>query len=148
MKWLLIGFIRVWRAVVSPLYGEVCKYYPSCSAFGLEAVQTHGALRGCWLTMRRIVRCNPWSSGGYDPVPGTPAAFDWEREQNGQNASPRIDPDNAGFSGSIGETGSAVDVTAEDPTVRQNISDTDCCVSHSRSASPPVVHKPDARGVN
>lgn len=81
MKWLLVGFIKLWRAVISPLYGNVCKYYPSCSAYGLEAVQVHGALRGSWLAAQRIVRCNPWSSGGYDPVPGTPAAAEWEREQ-------------------------------------------------------------------
>ncbi|HHV21377.1 MAG TPA: membrane protein insertion efficiency factor YidD [Propionibacterium sp.] len=81
MKWLLIGFIRLWRAVISPIYGNVCKYYPSCSAYGLESVQVHGALRGSWLTISRIVRCNPWSSGGYDPVPGTAAAEEWAREQ-------------------------------------------------------------------
>lgn len=81
MKWLLVGFIRLWRAVISPIYGNVCKYYPSCSAYGLEAVQVHGAARGSWLTVSRIARCNPWSKGGYDPVPGTPAAEEWAREQ-------------------------------------------------------------------
>lgn len=74
MKHLMIAFIRIWRAVISPLYGNVCKYHPSCSAYGLRAVQTHGAIHGGWLTIHRIVRCNPWSLGGYDPVPGTPEA--------------------------------------------------------------------------
>lgn len=71
MKYLIIGFIKVWRAVISPLYGEVCKFHPTCSAYGLEAVQLHGAARGSWLTIRRILRCHPWQQGGIDPVPGS-----------------------------------------------------------------------------
>lgn len=74
MKYLLIGFVKVWRAIISPLYGDVCKYYPSCSAYGLEALQLHGALRGSGLTVRRIVRCHPWAHGGFDPVPGSELA--------------------------------------------------------------------------
>lgn len=72
MKYLLIAFVRAWRAVISPLYGDVCKYYPSCSAYGLEALRIHGALRGSWLTVRRLARCHPWAAGGIDPVPGSP----------------------------------------------------------------------------
>ncbi len=71
MKYVLIGLLKVWRAVISPLYGDVCKFYPTCSAYALDAVTSHGALRGSWLTVRRLVRCHPWSLGGYDPVPGT-----------------------------------------------------------------------------
>ena len=71
LAWLMIGFVRMWRAVVSPLYGDVCKFYPSCSSYGLTALETHGAIRGGWLTLRRLVRCHPWSLGGYDPVPGS-----------------------------------------------------------------------------
>ncbi|MDR1806311.1 MAG: membrane protein insertion efficiency factor YidD [Propionibacteriaceae bacterium] len=80
MKWLLIGFVKAWRAVISPAYGNVCKFYPSCSAYGLEALQVHGALKGSWLILRRLARCHPWSSGGYDPVPGTPKAAAWAVE--------------------------------------------------------------------
>lgn len=81
MKHILIAFVRVWRALVSPLYGDVCKYHPSCSAYGLESLQVHGALKGSWLIVHRLVRCNPWSLGGYDPVPGTPAHAAWLAEQ-------------------------------------------------------------------
>ena len=68
---LLIGFFRLWQLLVSPLYGQTCRFYPSCSAYGLEAVRVHGAARGSWLTLRRIGRCNPWNHGGVDPVPPT-----------------------------------------------------------------------------
>lgn len=71
MKYLLIAFVKAWRLLVSPLYGNVCKFYPSCSEYGLEALQRHGALRGSWLIVRRIARCHPWSLGGVDPVPGS-----------------------------------------------------------------------------
>jgi uncharacterized protein len=69
MKHLLIGFIRAWRFAISPLYGQVCRYHPTCSAYALEAVTEHGAIRGTWLSVRRIARCHPWAAGGYDPVP-------------------------------------------------------------------------------
>ncbi|MDR1790768.1 MAG: membrane protein insertion efficiency factor YidD [Propionibacteriaceae bacterium] len=69
MKHLMLGFIRFWRAVISPWYGNVCKYYPSCSAYALEAVTRHGARRGGWMAVKRIARCHPWAAGGVDKVP-------------------------------------------------------------------------------
>jgi putative membrane protein insertion efficiency factor len=66
---VLVAFIRGWRAVVSPLYGNVCRYHPSCSAFGLGAVQQFGVFRGSAMTVWRILRCNPWARGGIDDVP-------------------------------------------------------------------------------
>ena len=66
---LLIACMKAYRKVVSPLYGDVCRYYPTCSAYALEALTTHGAMRGLSLTVRRILRCVPWATGGIDPVP-------------------------------------------------------------------------------
>lgn len=69
MKHLLIALLRVYRFAISPMYGQVCRYYPSCSAYALESVQVHGSLRGSWLAVRRLGRCHPWADGGLDPVP-------------------------------------------------------------------------------
>jgi uncharacterized protein len=69
VKYVLIGLLKAYRAVISPLYGQVCRYYPSCSAYALEAVTKHGAARGTVLTVRRLARCHPWAAGGLDPVP-------------------------------------------------------------------------------
>ncbi len=71
MKYVLMGLIRLYQIVLSPVVnwrGSVCKYYPSCSHYGYEAVKTHGAVRGGGMTVWRVLRCNPWSGGGYDPV--------------------------------------------------------------------------------
>jgi len=81
VKYPLIWFVKGWRKFISPLYGDVCRYYPSCSAYGLRSLEVHGAIKGSWLTVTRIVRCNPWSAGGMDPVPGTPEAEAWAQEQ-------------------------------------------------------------------
>jgi putative membrane protein insertion efficiency factor len=69
MKYVLIWLLKGYRFAISPLYGQVCRYHPTCSAYALEAVQTHGAVRGTWLAARRVARCHPWAAGGFDPVP-------------------------------------------------------------------------------
>ena len=62
--------IRAYRVIFSPWVGFNCRYQPTCSAYALEALQKHGAIKGGWLAAKRIARCNPWGSCGYDPVPG------------------------------------------------------------------------------
>ncbi|MFJ3957311.1 membrane protein insertion efficiency factor YidD [Arthrobacter sp. NPDC090010] len=66
----LIVLLKLYRLAVSPLYGQVCRYFPSCSAYALESVTVHGAVKGSFLAARRLVHCHPWSEGGLDPVPG------------------------------------------------------------------------------
>lgn len=68
-KYLLLGFIRLYQLTISRMIGPVCRYHPSCSHYGYEAVKVHGALKGSVLTAWRILRCNPWSAGGFDYVP-------------------------------------------------------------------------------
>lgn len=64
-----IGLVRTYQWTVRPLIGPNCRFFPSCSDYAIEAVRTHGALTGSGLAARRILRCNPWHPGGYDPVP-------------------------------------------------------------------------------
>ena len=66
---ILILLLMAYRKVVSPLYGQVCRFFPSCSAYALEAVTVHGAVKGSWLALRRLARCHPWNAGGVDHVP-------------------------------------------------------------------------------
>lgn len=66
---LAVILLRVYRAAISPLYGDVCRYYPSCSAYALGAVQEHGLVVGSALAARRLIRCHPWAEGGVDDVP-------------------------------------------------------------------------------
>ncbi len=69
---LLRGFVRLYQLAVSPFLGPSCRFVPTCSHYAREALLRHGAVKGSWLALRRIVRCHPWSGWGYDPVPQAP----------------------------------------------------------------------------
>jgi putative membrane protein insertion efficiency factor len=66
---LLRGLVHVYRVTLSPLLGPGCRFEPSCSAYALEALERHGARRGSWLALRRVLRCHPFHPAGFDPVP-------------------------------------------------------------------------------
>jgi putative membrane protein insertion efficiency factor len=66
---LFIVLIKIYQLILSPLLGAQCRYTPTCSQYGVEAIKKHGAFKGGWLTLKRIARCNPWGGHGHDPVP-------------------------------------------------------------------------------
>ena len=76
MRKLLILLISAYRYLISPLLGNHCRFYPSCSNYAVTAIERFGAARGSWLALRRLSRCHPWHPGGFDPVPGTAAKKD------------------------------------------------------------------------
>jgi putative membrane protein insertion efficiency factor len=65
------GFVRVYQLTLSQLLGRQCRFLPTCSHYAMEAIEHHGALRGGWLAVRRVLRCHPFAAAGYDPVPRT-----------------------------------------------------------------------------
>lgn len=65
----LILLIRIYQYTLSPFIGRNCRYTPTCSNYGIEAIKKYGAIKGGWLTLKRILSCNPWGGSGYDPVP-------------------------------------------------------------------------------
>jgi len=71
--------VRAYRLILSPWVGHGCRFQPTCSAYSLEALERHGGLKGGWLTLRRLARCQPWGGHGYDPVPGTDPEHDARR---------------------------------------------------------------------
>lgn len=82
LKQPLIWFVKGWRRFISPMYGDVCKYHPTCSAYGLRALEVHGAVKGVGLIIGRLARCHPWSMGGVDYVPGSPEAEAWNSQRS------------------------------------------------------------------
>ena len=66
---LMILLIRIYQITLSPYIGRNCRYTPTCSNYGIEAIKKYGAIKGGWLTIKRILSCNPWGGSGYDPVP-------------------------------------------------------------------------------
>ncbi len=71
-RWLaapFIGLVRLYQLTLSPWLGMNCRFQPTCSAYAIEALESHGLLKGGWLALRRIARCHPWGGSGYDPVP-------------------------------------------------------------------------------
>lgn len=69
MKRVLLFALYGYKYALSPFWGAHCRFHPSCSSYALEAIERHGARRGAWLALRRVLRCHPWHAGGYDPVP-------------------------------------------------------------------------------
>lgn len=83
MQKLLTLLIRGYRYLISPLLGNHCRFYPSCSHYALDAVEHHGALKGSWLALARLARCHPWHPGGYDPVPPSSTQKNGTKTQHG-----------------------------------------------------------------
>lgn len=75
MKALLLVALRFYRRAISPMLPPACRFQPTCSRYAIEAIETHGAVRGSWLATKRIAKCHPFHPGGYDPVPGRPEAL-------------------------------------------------------------------------
>lgn len=69
MNKLLVSLLRGYQLLLSPMLGQNCRFYPTCSNYSIEAIRTHGAAHGSYLALRRVCRCHPWNEGGVDPVP-------------------------------------------------------------------------------
>ncbi|MFC5714311.1 membrane protein insertion efficiency factor YidD [Thalassorhabdus alkalitolerans] len=81
MKFILIKILRFYQRFISPLTPPTCRFHPTCSQYSLEAVRTYGACKGSWLTIKRLLKCHPFHSGGFDPVP------EKKNEDKGRNTS-------------------------------------------------------------
>ncbi|MEM0997653.1 MAG: membrane protein insertion efficiency factor YidD [Bacteroidota bacterium] len=69
LSFILIGFVRIYQGLISPLFPPSCRYTPTCSQYAIEAFRKHGPFRGMYLTVRRVGSCNPWGGHGHDPIP-------------------------------------------------------------------------------
>ncbi len=79
---LLLGVFRFYQLAISPLIGPRCRFVPTCSQYGIEAVKLHGAIKGGGLTLKRVCRCHPWGGMGYDPVPPVVAKQDKDQQNH------------------------------------------------------------------
>lgn len=76
-----IVFIRLYQMIISPLIGPRCRFTPTCSQYGIDALSQYGLLKGCWLTLKRVLKCHPLCEGGYDPVPPKTHPNNQEKKQ-------------------------------------------------------------------
>jgi putative membrane protein insertion efficiency factor len=86
-KWVLLLFVRFYQIFLSPFFGGACKFYPSCSKYGYEAIARHGAWRGSVLAVKRLLRCRPFTKGGFDPVPDVDELIDTNAPRLGSLAN-------------------------------------------------------------
>ena len=91
LSWLIIKLVRFYQLFISPIIGPRCRFYPSCSHYAIEAIQTHGALKGSWLAIKRISKCHPGNPGGVDPVPPCCCNSKTSTEQKKQIKSAKTD---------------------------------------------------------
>jgi uncharacterized protein len=87
---VLTLLVRGYQLVLSPLLGPRCRFYPSCSSYAVQALSTHGALRGSWLAGRRLLRCHPWNPGGVDHVPPAGSRTGHQRHHSSGSTTPTL----------------------------------------------------------
>ncbi len=68
MRWLVVALVRLYQILISPVFGDCCRFHPSCSQYAIESLKRHGTVKGTWLSLRRMIRCRPGQPGGYDPI--------------------------------------------------------------------------------
>jgi uncharacterized protein len=107
-KWALLLFVRFYQVFLSPFFGGACKFYPSCSRYGYEAIARHGAWRGSVLALKRLLRCRPFTKGGFDPVPDVVEA----EQREFQGLKPHFVP---------GAAVAAEAATHKDPSVKHDV---------------------------